>query len=174
MIGRGMEVSCGSAPHPSPWYPVPAICRMLCSHVQGQAGNLSDLTMALSEYDILLCSETLVSDMHHVSQLLVPDFSCLSCCARARCLCTEIWLHTYKMVMEHFANLNLIVIVMKCWFSGFVVWGRTNTHFWEINISVKTEFVIYVWNDWICKVNEEILKNVINIHAWFSISAVAS
>ena len=38
------------------------------------AGNLSDLTVASSRYDILLCSETLVSDMRHVSELLVPGF----------------------------------------------------------------------------------------------------
>ena len=38
------------------------------------ARNLSDLTVALSRYEILLCSETLVSDMHHVSELLVPEF----------------------------------------------------------------------------------------------------
>ena len=31
-------------------------------------------TLASSQYDILLCSETLVSDLHHVSELLVPGF----------------------------------------------------------------------------------------------------
>ena len=36
--------------------------------------NLSDLTVASSQYDILLCSETLVSDMRHVSELLVQGF----------------------------------------------------------------------------------------------------
>ena len=30
--------------------------------------------MALSQYDILLCSETLVSDMRHVSEILLPGF----------------------------------------------------------------------------------------------------
>ena len=30
--------------------------------------------MASSQHDILFCSETLVSDMRHVSQLLVPGF----------------------------------------------------------------------------------------------------
>ena len=50
-----------------------------------------------------------------------------------------------------------------------------NTHFWEINISVITaEFFIYVGNLWIWAVNKKILKNVINVHARFSISAVAS
>ena len=38
------------------------------------AVNLGDLTVAPSWYDILLCSETLVSDMHHVSEILVPGF----------------------------------------------------------------------------------------------------
>ena len=42
--------------------------------MRGLAGNLSDLTVASSQYDILLCSETLVSDMRHVSEILVPGF----------------------------------------------------------------------------------------------------
>ena len=32
------------------------------------------LSLASSQYDILLCSETLVSDLRHVSELLVPGF----------------------------------------------------------------------------------------------------
>ena len=45
-----------------------------CSNVHGLAGHLSDLTVASSQYDILLCSEILVSDMRHVSEILVPRF----------------------------------------------------------------------------------------------------
>ena len=45
--------------------PVLAVCRVYCSNVLGLVGNLSDLTVASSQYDILLCSETLVSDMQH-------------------------------------------------------------------------------------------------------------
>ena len=30
--------------------------------------------MASSQFDVLLCSETLVSDMRHVSELLIPGF----------------------------------------------------------------------------------------------------
>ena len=37
--------------------------------------NLSDLTVASSPYDILLCSGTLVSDMRHVSETQVAGFS---------------------------------------------------------------------------------------------------
>ena len=40
----------------------------------GLSGNLSDLAVASSQCDILLCSETLVSDLRHVSELLVPGF----------------------------------------------------------------------------------------------------
>ena len=54
--------------------PVPVVCRILCSNVRGLAGNPSDLTVASSQYDILFCSETLVPDMRHVSELLVPGF----------------------------------------------------------------------------------------------------
>ena len=38
------------------------------------AGTYSDLTVSLYQYDILFSSETLVSDMRHVSELLVPGF----------------------------------------------------------------------------------------------------
>ena len=62
--------------NPGPHSPVPAVCRILSSNVMGQAGNLSDLTVASSQYDILLCSETLDSDMHHVSEVQVPGFGC--------------------------------------------------------------------------------------------------
>ena len=85
--------------------PVPAVCRTLCSNVRGLAWNLSDLTVASFQYDILLCSETLVSDMRHVSEVLVPGFS------RPVLLCR--------------GNPNLSVVVAKCWFLGFVVRDRT-------------------------------------------------
>ena len=42
--------------NPGPRRPVPALCRILCSNVRGLAANLSDLTVASSQYDILLCS----------------------------------------------------------------------------------------------------------------------
>ena len=45
------------------------------SNMRCLTGNLSDVTVASSQYDILLCSETLVSDMRHVSEVLVLGFS---------------------------------------------------------------------------------------------------
>ena len=50
----------------------------------------------------------LVSDMHQVSELLVPVLLC-----QASCLKPEGWLHAYEMVMEHFANPNLSVVIAK-------------------------------------------------------------
>ena len=38
------------------------------------AGNLSNLTVASSQYDKLLCSETFVSDTRYVTESLVPRF----------------------------------------------------------------------------------------------------
>ena len=58
--------------NPGPRRPVAASCRILCSNARDLSGNLSDLALASSQYDILLCSETLVSDLRHVSELLVP------------------------------------------------------------------------------------------------------
>ena len=57
-----------------PRRPVPEACRILCSNVRGLSKNLSDVTLASSQYDLLLCSETLVSDRSHMSELLVPGF----------------------------------------------------------------------------------------------------
>ena len=59
---------------PGPRRPVPGVCRILCSNVRGLSRNLNNLTVASSQYDLLLCSETLVSDRRHLSELLVPGF----------------------------------------------------------------------------------------------------
>ena len=92
--------------------------------MQGLARNLSDLTMALSRYDILLCSETLVSDIHYVSVLLVPRFG------------RPVLLYQYMMLQDRgmaaytrdgygaFCPHKLSVVVVKCWFLGFVVQDR--------------------------------------------------
>ena len=61
--------------NPGPRCPNPGDCRILCSNVRGLSRNLSDVTVASSQYD-LLCSETLVSDRCHISELLVPGFGC--------------------------------------------------------------------------------------------------
>ena len=65
--------------NPGPRRPAPAVCRILYSNVRGLAGHLSDLTVASYQYDKLLCSETLVSDMGHVSEVLVPGRRVLLC-----------------------------------------------------------------------------------------------
>ena len=57
-----------------PRRPVPEACRVLFSNVRGLSKNLSDVTVASSQYDLLLCSETLVSDRRHMSELQVPGF----------------------------------------------------------------------------------------------------
>ena len=99
---------------------VPAVCRILCSNVRGLARNLSDLTVASSQYDILLCSETLVSDMRHVSEVLVPGFGRPVLLCQGKMPHAVGWLHTFEMVTEHFVNPNLSVVVAKCCFLGCV------------------------------------------------------
>ena len=76
--------------------PVPGACRILCSNVQGLSKNLSDVTVASSQYDLLLCSENLVSDRCHISEFLVPGFG------RPVLLCRDVMprargMATYKM-----------------------------------------------------------------------------
>ena len=60
--------------NPGPRSPVPEACRILCSNVRGISKILSDVRVALSQYDLLLCSETLVLDRRHMLELLVPGF----------------------------------------------------------------------------------------------------
>ena len=46
-----------------------------CGNVRGNfSKNLSDVTVASAQYELLLCSETMVSDRRHMSELLDPGF----------------------------------------------------------------------------------------------------
>ena len=51
---------------------------LLCgdSNVRRLSKNLSDVTVASSPYDFLLCSEAQVSDRCYISEFLVPGFGC--------------------------------------------------------------------------------------------------
>ena len=107
--------------NPSPWRPVPAVRKILCSNVWGQAGNLSDLNVASYQYDILFCSETLVSDTHHLTELLIPSFGrpvflCRGKMPQARGMAAHA-----KDGYGAFSNQNFSVVVAKCWFMGFVM-----------------------------------------------------
>ena len=52
----------------------PRKCRILYSNVRGLYKNKKDLDVASDKYDIMFCSETLVSDLRHISELLIPGF----------------------------------------------------------------------------------------------------
>ena len=49
-------------------------CRMLYTNIRGLHANLNDLIVASRQYDISFCSETLVSNLRHSSELLIPSF----------------------------------------------------------------------------------------------------
>ena len=70
--------------------PVPDVFGILCSNVRGLAGNLSDLTLASSEYDILLCTETAGSRIRSTC-LVVPGQDASS--PEDDCICTR-WLRS--------------------------------------------------------------------------------
>ena len=101
--------------------PVPAVCRILCSNVRGLARNLS--TCSWLRLSMMYCFA-----LRLWSQICVTCRSCwflvsvtLFCCVGARYLRPMGWLHTFEMITELFANSNLSVVVVKCWFLGFVV-----------------------------------------------------
>ena len=54
------------------------------------------------------------------------DLVVLYCCAGMECHRPMGWLHMCEMDMGHFANLNLSVAVVRCWYSGCVVLDRTS------------------------------------------------
>ena len=100
--------------NPGPGRPVPGVCRILCSNVRDLSRNLNDLTVASSQYDLLLCSETLVSDRRHLSELLVPGFGrhvllFRDVMPQARGMAAYV-----REVMGHFVNTNMSVVVAKC------------------------------------------------------------
>ena len=49
-------------------------CRLLYSNIRGLHKNIKDLAMASKQSDIVFCSETLVSNLRHTSELLMPGF----------------------------------------------------------------------------------------------------
>ena len=49
-------------------------CRVLYSNIRGLYGNLHDLIVASKGFDILLCSETFVSNFRHIAELSIPGF----------------------------------------------------------------------------------------------------
>ena len=79
-----------------PRRPVPDVCWILCSNELGLAGNRSDVTVTSYQYDILSRSETLVSDVSHFSELLVPRFGrpvllCRGMMIRPRGMAAYVW-----------------------------------------------------------------------------------
>ena len=60
--------------NPGPVQPRPSLCRVMYGNVRGLYGNINDLISASRQFDILLCTETLASQMRHSSEVLVPGF----------------------------------------------------------------------------------------------------
>ena len=79
------------------------------------AGNLSNLTVVSSQYDVLFSSETLVSDMRHgrpVPGTMVPGFGRPVLLCRGKMPWVRgVAASLHEMVTEHFANPNLSVVV---------------------------------------------------------------
>ena len=136
--------------------PIPAVSRILCSNVRGMAGNLSDLTVASSQYDILLCSLTLVSDMRHVSELLVPGFGrpvllCQGKMPRVRRMAAYVR-HGYGAFLAHKCECGC------CEMLGFWVCGvRQNIYMFSICRNPITEMTGFFFSSidgcragWVC------------------------
>ena len=52
------------------------IVRVLDSNIRGLHSNLDELVVAGSDYDVLVCAESKVSNRRHLSELLIPGFGC--------------------------------------------------------------------------------------------------
>ena len=61
-------------PNPGPSRGARGVLRILCANIRGLHGNLRELSVAAQSYDLVLCSETLVSERRHVAELAIPHF----------------------------------------------------------------------------------------------------
>ena len=110
-----------------PRCPVTWACRILCSNVQDLSKNLSDVTVALSQYDLLrpwsrtgfICQSCWFLD-------LVIQY----CCARMEFHGPVGWLHMCDIDIGHFVNQNLSVAVVRCWYS--VCGARQNFYLFSL------------------------------------------
>ena len=139
--------------------PVPVVCRIFCSNVRVQAGNLSDLTVASSQYNLLLCSETLVSDMRHwtcqscwfpdsVARLAVPgqDASGPGIAAYVRDGCTVFRQPKFECDQPESGVYNLTNLCIFCVWSAGVsrssVCGQVRHH--ECSLGGSSDW--YMWS----------------------------
>ena len=59
-------------------HPNPGPIRALYMNIRGLKANLREVSVASSSYDLIFCSETLVSNYRHVSELLIPNFNLIN------------------------------------------------------------------------------------------------
>ena len=117
---------CGEAWPAASCFQLPAVCRLLCSNVRGLGWKPQwDDHGVVS---ILLYSETLLSDIRHMSELLIfgfgrPVLLCRGWMPRA----WRIWkfLAYVRNGYGKFCQPKFSVVVAKCWFIGVVIWDRT-------------------------------------------------
>ena len=60
--------------HPGPRFTGRPQCRVMYSNIQGLYKNIHNLIAVSRQYDILFCSETLVSSRRHPTEILIPGF----------------------------------------------------------------------------------------------------
>ena len=60
--------------HPGPRLTGRPQCRVMYSNIRGLYKNIHDLIAVSRQYDILFCSETLVSSRKHPAEILIPGF----------------------------------------------------------------------------------------------------
>ena len=111
---------------PGPRHPVPGACRILCSNV-GVFPRTWAMWQWLRPSMICCCALrpwSLTGIIYQSCWFL--DSVVLSYCARLKCRGPVGWLHMCEMDMGHFDNPNLSVAVVRCWYSGCAVLGKTS------------------------------------------------
>ena len=100
--------------NPGPWHPVPGACKAF-------PGSWVTWQWLYSN-TIYCCAETWTRTGVMYQFLHLVDLSC----AKMRWLGLVGWLQMCEMDMGYIANLNLSVVVTKCWYLGCVVLDRTS------------------------------------------------
>ena len=62
------DVELNPGPHKKPY-------RIMYNNIRGLHCNIRGLQVSSKDYDVIFCSETLVTNRRHVSELLIPNFN---------------------------------------------------------------------------------------------------
>lgn len=76
-------------------------CNLCFNNICGLYRNLIEIAIILTKFNIICCTETLITDMSDTSELLLPNFKKL-CCYVVLCLEPKVYVYILSLVLMQF------------------------------------------------------------------------